>query len=183
MTPPLYPNPGLELVLGGARSGKSRLAEQRALGGGHQLFYIATATADDGEMATRIRHHQSRRGNQWQLIESPLRLAATLRELQGHDRCLLVDCLTLWLSNCLHHQCWPAERDALLKAVGQLQGRVILVSNEVGSGIVPVGELSRQYVDESGWLHQQLAQVARRVTLVVAGLPLELKDLGLTLDV
>ncbi|MCK9564367.1 MAG: bifunctional adenosylcobinamide kinase/adenosylcobinamide-phosphate guanylyltransferase [Bacteroidales bacterium] len=165
----------LELLLGGARSGKSRLAEERALASGKHPYYIATATAGDGEMAERISHHRQRRGPQWQLVEAPLHLADTLLDLHGDDRCLLVDCLTLWLSNCLHHGCWPEERDALLKIAGQLKGRVILVSNEVGSGIVPLGELSRQFVDESGWLHQQLAQVARRVTLVVAGLPLELK--------
>ena len=171
-----HPDRGLELILGGARSGKSRLAETRALESGRELHYIATATAGDGEMAERIRHHQVRRGRQWHAVEEPLHLAATLERLARADRCLLVDCLTLWLSNCLHHDCWQLEREALLKTVTGLPGRIILVSNEVGSGIVPLGELSRRFADESGWLHQQLAQVARRVTLVVAGLPLELKS-------
>jgi len=169
------PGHGLELILGGARSGKSRLAETRAREGGQRLYYIATATAGDDEMAERIHHHQARRGPEWHRVEAPLRLADTLRDLARDDRCLLVDCLTLWLSNCLHRECWPQEREQFLKTVPQLPGRVILVSNEVGSGIVPLGELSRRFADESGWLHQQLAQVARRVTLVVAGLPLELK--------
>ncbi|MEA3301202.1 MAG: bifunctional adenosylcobinamide kinase/adenosylcobinamide-phosphate guanylyltransferase [Pseudomonadota bacterium] len=178
-----HPHPGVELILGGARSGKSRLAEARARESGHRLIYIATASAGDDEMAARISHHRARRGPEWQTVESPLDLADTLDTLARPDRCLVVDCLTLWLSNCLHNQRWPAERDALLRTVGQLPGRVILVSNEVGTGIVPLGELTRQFVDESGWLHQQLAQVARRVTLVVAGLGLELKDLGRTSDV
>jgi len=175
VNPTPYPDQGLELILGGARSGKSRLAEIRALESGRPPHYIATATAGDAEMAERIHHHQARRGAEWHAVESPLRLADTLLDLHSDDRCLLVDCLTLWLSNCLHHGCWPEEREALLKAAGQLRGRVILVSNEVGSGIVPLGELSRRFADESGRLHQQLAQLARRVTLVVAGLPLELK--------
>ena len=166
---------GLELILGGARSGKSRLAEERARQGGHELYYIATATAGDDEMAGRIRHHQSRRGEEWRLVESPLLLAETLLEQQAENRCLLVDCLTLWLSNCLHHGCWERERDALLTVLPDLKGRIIFVSNEVGSGIVPLGELSRRFADESGFLHQQLARVCNRVTLVVAGLPLDLK--------
>jgi len=175
MTAPRHPGHGLELILGGARSGKSRLAEQRALASGKLPYYIATATAGDGEMAERIHHHRARRGPEWHTVEAPLHLAATLRDLARDDRCLLVDCLTLWLSNCLHHDCWPRERDDLLKTIATLPGRILLVSNEVGSGIVPLGELSRRFADESGWLHQQLAQVADGVTLVVAGLPLELK--------
>lgn len=165
----------LELILGGARSGKSRLAEERARLSGKALYYIATATAEDCEMATRIRHHREQRGPEWHTVEAPLHLADTLRRLARDDRCLLVDCLTLWLSNCLHRDCWAGERDALLSTLRVLPGRILLVSNEVGSGIVPLGELSRRFVDESGWLHQQLAQLAFKVTLVVAGLPLELK--------
>lgn len=167
--------PALELILGGARSGKSRLAEERALGSERALFYIATATAGDHEMTNRIEQHRARRDGRWTTVEEPLLLAATLRRLARDDRCLLVDCLTLWLSNCLQADCWSSERNALLAAVAELPGRVLLVSNEVGSGIVPLGELSRRFADESGWLHQQLAQRAQRVTLVVAGLPLELK--------
>ena len=167
----------LELVLGGARSGKSRLAEERAKASGRQLYYVATATADDQEMAARIHHHQQRRGAAWHLLEAPVKLADTLLTYHRHDRCLLVDCLTLWLSNCLHQQCWDKERDALLKALPQLTGQVVFVSNEVGSGIVPLGALSRQFADESGFLHQQLAHICQRVTLTVAGLPLELKSL------
>lgn len=171
----LYGDAGLELILGGARSGKSRLAETRALNSGRTPVYVATGSAGDGEMAARIEHHRARRGPEWRLVETPLRLADSLLAECREDRCLVVDCLTLWLSNCLHQQCWPAERDALLKAAACLKGRVIFVSNEVGSGVVPLGELSREFVDASGFLHQQLAQVCRRVTLCVAGLPMELK--------
>jgi adenosylcobinamide kinase/adenosylcobinamide-phosphate guanylyltransferase len=127
-------------------------------------------------MLARIQHHQARRGPEWHLVETPVRLADCLLRESADDRCLVVDCLTLWISNCLHHRCWPTQRDALLKAVTSLKGRVILVSNEVGSGVVPLGELSREFVDASGFLHQQLAQVCRAVTLVIAGLPLELKN-------
>ncbi|NHN37250.1 bifunctional adenosylcobinamide kinase/adenosylcobinamide-phosphate guanylyltransferase [Pseudomaricurvus alcaniphilus] len=176
MTQPAAPERSLELILGGARSGKSRLAEERARASGQQLVYIATATAGDAEMATRIHHHQARRGPEWQLLEAPLQLAATLLAEQREDRCLLVDCLTLWLSNCLHRDCWQQERQALLDAIPQLRGRIIFVSNEVGSGIVPLGALSREFADASGFLHQQLAQLCQRVTLTVAGLPLELKQ-------
>lgn len=175
MTVPAHPLHSLELILGGARSGKSRLAEARARTGNERLYYIATATPDDEEMAERIHHHRVRRGLDWQTVTAPLHLATTLRYLAAEDRCLLVDCLTLWLSNCLHHDCWPRERDELLATIPLLPGRILLVSNEVGSGIVPLGELSRRFVDECGWMHQQLAQAASRVTLVVAGLPLELK--------
>lgn len=165
-----------ELILGGARSGKSRLAEQRARESGLELLYLATATAGDGEMSERIRHHQSRRGDDWALLEEPLALADALLEHHRPDRCILVDCLTLWLSNCLHSECWPLQRNALLEALPQLQGRIIFVSNETGLGVVPIGELTRQFVDESGFLHQRLAELCPRVTLTVAGLPLTLKE-------
>lgn len=164
-----------ELILGGARSGKSRLAEQRALRTGLERVYVATATAGDGEMAARIQHHQRRRGSDWALVEAPVALADTLQREHGAQRCLVVDCLTLWLSNCLHQACWEQQKAALLAALPQLSGHVIFVSNETGLGVVPMGELSRRFVDEAGFLHQQLAALCQRVTLTVAGLPLELK--------
>lgn len=164
-----------ELILGGARSGKSRLAEKRALSTGKQCYYLATATADDKEMAARIREHQSRRDDQWTLIEEPLQLSKTLLEYQHESRCILVDCLTLWLSHCLHQDCWQKESKALLEALKTLRGQIIFVSNEVGSGIIPMGQLSRQFVDQSGFFHQALAEHCHRVTLSVAGLPLQLK--------
>lgn len=165
-----------ELILGGARSGKSALAERLAAESGLDVVYIATATAGDGEMAERIAHHRSRRPAYWELVEEPLHLAAALRGAASPRRCLLVDCLTLWLNNAIVDEaCFQQERSALLETLPALPGRVILVSNEVGMGIVPLGELTRRYCDEAGRLHQALAQLCDRVAFVAAGLPLILK--------
>lgn len=167
-----------ELILGGARSGKSALAERLANADGGEVVYIATAQALDGEMDARIAQHRARRPAHWHCVEEPLALAAALQAQAGEGRCLLVDCLTLWLSNLLLHpqpQTLARERDALLQLLPQLPGRLLLVSNEVGQGVVPMGELSRRFVDEAGWLHQALAAQCQRVLLVVAGLPLVLK--------
>jgi len=169
----------LELILGGARSGKSRLAERLALESGLPVTYIATSQPLDGEMTERIAHHRARRPVDWALVEEPLALARVLRENARQGRCTLVDCLTLWLTNLLMLDD-PArlieERDALLDCLATLPGRVLLVSNETGLGIVPLGELSRRYVDEAGWLHQALAERCQRVSFVVAGLPMVLKE-------
>jgi len=167
----------LELILGGARSGKSSFAEQRALQSGLEVIYIATATAGDSEMATRIAHHQQNRHIHWQTVETPVYLAQTLQKYAQAQTCLLVDCLTLWLNNCLFDEavCWETQRQLLLAQIAELPGRQILVSNEVGQGIVPLGAVSRQFVDESGRLHQALASLADRVFFVVAGLPQVLK--------
>lgn len=168
----------LELILGGARSGKSRLAERLAADSDLAVTYIATSQALDGEMAARIVHHRQRRPAHWALVEEPLQLARVLREQAGAQRCLLVDCLTLWLTNLLMLEDparLAAERDAFLECLGELPGRVILVSNETGLGVVPLGELTRRYVDEAGWLHQAVAERAERVTFMVAGLPMILK--------
>ena len=164
-----------ELILGGARSGKSTLAEQRAVSSGLELVYVATATAGDGEMSERIAQHQQRRDAQWTLIEEPVALAATLQRQQGRQRCIVVDCLTLWLSNCLQQQCWEYEKAQLLEVLPHLAGHIVLVSNETGLGVVPMGQLSRQFVDEAGFLHQRLAALCQQVTLTVAGLSLALK--------
>ena len=167
-----------ELILGGARSGKSRLAEQLAAGSGLAVRYIATSQALDGEMSARIAHHRQRRPAAWGLIEEPLELARVLRDHAAPERCLLVDCLTLWLTNLLmldDEARLAAEREALLECLPELPGRVILVSNETGLGIVPLGELSRRYVDAAGWLHQALAARCQRVVFTVAGLPMVLK--------
>ncbi|MFA7317169.1 MAG: bifunctional adenosylcobinamide kinase/adenosylcobinamide-phosphate guanylyltransferase [Sulfuricella sp.] len=165
-----------ELILGGARSGKSALAEKIALESGLAVTYIATATAGDEEMAGRIAHHRERRPAGWELIEEPVRLAAALQDSAAPGRCLLVDCMTLWLNNVIADEAlFQRERAALLGILPALPGRVILVSNEVGMGIVPLGELTRRYCDEAGRLHQELAQLCDRVTLVAAGLPLVLK--------
>ncbi|MEZ5480801.1 MAG: bifunctional adenosylcobinamide kinase/adenosylcobinamide-phosphate guanylyltransferase [Porticoccaceae bacterium] len=166
----------LELILGGARSGKSRLAEQRCRESRLQLVYVATAQAGDKEMAERIAHHRSRRNSEWLLVEEPVDLATVVREYANVGHCLLVDCLTLWLSNCLYEKNWQQRRQDFFDALNSTEGQVIMVSNEVGMGVVPMGELSRTFVDESGFLHQQLAVLCQRVTLVAAGLPLDLKN-------
>ena len=168
----------LQLILGGARSGKSRLAEQRAADSGLAVIYIATSQPLDGEMNARVQSHRDRRPPHWALIEEPLELARVLRDNARIDRCLLVDCLTLWLTNLLmveDPQRLALEREALLVCLAQLPGEIIFVSNETGLGVVPLGELTRRYVDEAGLLHQALAERCQRVTLTVAGLPLTLK--------
>ncbi|MDH1263263.1 bifunctional adenosylcobinamide kinase/adenosylcobinamide-phosphate guanylyltransferase [Pseudomonas sp. GD03944] len=167
-----------ELILGGARSGKSRLAERRAAESGLAVTYIATSQPLDGEMSARVRLHRERRPAHWALVEEPLELARVLREHAVADRCLLVDCLTLWVTNLLMLEDdarLQAERDALLAVLADLPGRIILVSNETGLGVVPMGELTRRYVDEAGWLHQAVAERCQRVVFTVAGLPMLLK--------
>ena len=172
----------LQLILGGARSGKSRLAEKLAAESGCAVTYIATSQPLDGEMNERVRHHRERRPAHWALIEEPVELARVLRENARADACLLVDCLTLWLTNLLmleDPQRLNAERDALLQCLAELPGEIVFVSNETGMGVVPLGELTRRYVDEAGWLHQALAERCQRVVLTVAGLPLTLKGTAL----
>ncbi|WP_104098581.1 bifunctional adenosylcobinamide kinase/adenosylcobinamide-phosphate guanylyltransferase [Stutzerimonas kunmingensis] len=169
----------LELILGGARSGKSRFAERLAADSGLAVTYIATSQPLDGEMTERIAHHRERRPAHWTLVEEPLQLARVLREQAAANRCLLVDCLTLWLTNLLmldDAARLAEERNALLECLDGLPGRILLVSNETGLGVVPLGELTRCYVDEAGWLHQAVAERAQRVTFMVAGLPMTLKD-------
>lgn len=165
----------IELILGGARSGKSRLAEQRASDGQQAVVYIATAEAGDGEMQNRIQHHRQQRPAHWHTVEEPLHLARAIQ--QHHGNLILVDCLTLWLSNLLCHAdptLFEREKAALLDCLHS-RPDIILVSNETGLGVVPMGDLSRRFVDEAGWLHQAIAALADRVTLVVAGLPHLLK--------
>ncbi len=172
----------IELILGGARSGKSRLAERLAVESGLAVTYIATTQPLDGEMSERIAHHRARRPASWRLIEEPLALASILREHARADRCLLVDCLTLWLTNLLmldDASRLVEERDALLECLHELPGRVLMVSNETGLGVVPLGELTRRYVDETGLLHQALAERCQRVIFTVAGLPMTLKGVAL----
>lgn len=169
-----------QLILGGARSGKSRLAEKLAADSGLDVTYIATSQPLDGEMDERVRVHRDRRPSHWGLVEEPLALADALQRLAAPGRCLLVDCLTLWLTNLLMLEDTArlgAERDALLRSLAHLPGEIILVSNETGLGVVPLGELTRRYVDEAGWLHQALAEHCDRVVLTVAGLPLTLKGI------
>lgn len=166
------------LILGGARSGKSALAERLATASAREVVYIATAQPRDGEMVERIAHHRARRPTAWLCVEEPLALAAALLQHAQAERCLLVDCLTLWLSNLLGKEGgsrFNAEREALLECLSTLPGELVLVSNEVGLGVVPMGELSRRFVDEAGRLHQALAARCERVIFVAAGLPLALK--------
>ena len=179
-----------ELIIGGARSGKSLFAEKQATESGMRVVYVATAQALDGEMQRRIAHHQARRPRSWGLAEAPLDLARTLRQNAAPDVCLLVDCLTLWLSNLLFAGAAARQAEAglpidcalfsdevhnLVDTLPSLAGKVILVSNEVGWGVVPMASVSRLFADEQGRLNQRVAAVCERVTLVAAGLPLTLK--------
>ncbi|MBE0482634.1 MAG: bifunctional adenosylcobinamide kinase/adenosylcobinamide-phosphate guanylyltransferase [Bacterioplanes sp.] len=170
----------IELILGGARSGKSRYAEQQLLQAGTDVIYIATAQALDGEMQQRIQRHQQQRPAHWRTIEQPIALADAIQQVSTSDpnAAILVDCLTLWVTNCLlaDGDCWSSQKDALLRLLPQLTQPLWLVSNEVGHGIVPLGELSRRFVDESGWLHQAIAAQADGVTLMVAGIPMFVKS-------
>ncbi len=166
------------LVLGGIRSGKSALAETRAETDGRPVLYVATATAGDGEMALRIRRHQERRPAHWGLAEAPLKLADVIR---GTDRqqppTLLIDCMSLWLSNLLHagEDIFHHEREAFLAALADYPGAVVIVSNEVGLGTIGMDPLTRRFCDELGWLNQDLAAHCDSVLMSVAGLPLTLK--------
>ncbi len=170
------------LILGGARSGKSAYAERIASSLELPVTYIATAQVYDDEFAQRVAHHQARRPPYWRLVEAPFNLAQTLQEHDAPDSSLIVDCLTLWLAQCICPDCekpskvdWQAEKQALLITLPHLQANVFLVSNEVGMGIVPLGEINRQFQDEQGRLNQDVAKVADKVTFVAAGLPLQLK--------
>lgn len=168
----------IQLVLGGARSGKSRFAEQRALAKQQPLLYIATATASDAEMAARIAHHQQLRSAQWRLRECPLELIAALAEETQREQTIVVDCLTLWLNNQLFHfptQDFSQLFDSLCASLIDTKATVIFVANEVGLGVIPLGEISRRFVDEAGRLNQRLAQIAGQVFFIAAGLPLQLK--------
>lgn len=168
----------IQLILGGARSGKSRLAEQKAKDSGLSVTYVATAQAYDDEMRERIQHHQADRPADWGLIEEPLYLADRLVQIDQANQLILVDCLTLWMSNLLLNEqddFQPQQCQKLLEVLPTLRSEIILVSNETGLGVVPMGQLSRKFVDESGRLHQQLGQIADHVVFCVAGFPMVLK--------
>lgn len=169
-SPATTPPRRCELVLGGQRSGKSRYAETQSIDSGLELHYIATCTVLDQEMQSRIAVHQARRDTRWTTHEVPLELATALKSLAAPNRCLLVDCLTVWLSNCLHHEVWETQRNELLAVLDQLPGSIYLVGNLVGQGVIPMNALSRAFVDHSGLLYQDLARTCTHVTQVTAGL-------------
>ena len=169
----------LQLILGGARSGKSRLAEQTAKATGIAVVYVATAQALDEEMQQRIQHHQLQRPHNWVLYEEPIFLADRLLHVDQDNQVILVDCLTLWLTNLLlteDVQLQQQQVEKLFIVLPKLKSKIILVSNETGLGVVPMGEISRRFVDEAGRLHQVLGQLAHKVVFCVAGFPMILKD-------
>ncbi|ABS14591.1 MULTISPECIES: bifunctional adenosylcobinamide kinase/adenosylcobinamide-phosphate guanylyltransferase [Brucella/Ochrobactrum group] len=164
------------LVLGGARSGKSSYAEKMVESSGLQPLYLATGRAFDKEMENRIAIHRDRRGSEWQTVEEPLDLVGALTLNAAADRFVLVDCLTLWLTNLM-----MAERDiatetaSLVAMLPDLAGPVVFVSNEVGLGIVPENRMAREFRDHAGFLHQAVAAIADEVYFMAAGLPLRMK--------
>ncbi|HEX7932019.1 MAG TPA: bifunctional adenosylcobinamide kinase/adenosylcobinamide-phosphate guanylyltransferase [Paraburkholderia sp.] len=177
----------LTFVLGGARSGKSAHAEQLAAGSALPVTYIATArVTGDAEFSARIAHHRERRPAHWQLLEADADLAAAVSNADAPGHCTLLDCLTLWLATLL----CPAEGDgepladyharidAFETALANARGKIIVVSNEIGLGVVPLGAATRLYVDELGRLNQRIAALSTQATMMVAGLPLALKSAG-----
>ena len=163
-------------VLGGARSGKTAFAEQTALATGKAPVYLATGGAGDAEMAARIEAHRAARGPAWRTVEEPLNLAAAISRESRAETVILVDCLTLWLSNLMADDADPLAAGAeLVEALAAAPGPVILVSNEVGQGIVPANPLARRFRDAAGRLHQILAAAVPRAVFIVAGLPINLK--------
>lgn len=166
------------LISGGARSGKSRYAERRATELGRRRIYVATGEVKDEEMARRVSEHKKRRGDDWGTIEEPMEVPATLLEQRGRTDCALVDCATLWLSNLILRRdagFAEAKVEELLATLPQLGFHVVLVSNEVGWGIVPDNALARRFRDLAGWANQRFAAAADEVVLTVAGIPMALK--------
>ena len=166
------------LVTGGARSGKSKYAEQRAAVLGSRRLYVATAEAKDEEMAQRIAEHKRRRGDEWTTIEEAVELSGALLAQRGRTDCALVDCLTLWLSNLLLRRDtkYAEEKiEELLKMLPRLDFHIVLVTNEVGWGIVPDNPLGRQFRDLAGWTNQRIAAAANEIVLLVAGMPMIVK--------
>lgn len=175
-----------ELVIGGARSGKSAYAEQCALefsnlntnSAAGSVYFIATATAGDDEMETRIQHHKASRPQNWQTLEEPIELAEALKQANTKSGFIIVDCLTLWLTNllALNDKQRQSEINALFTGLSEITSSVIFVTNEIGSGIVPMGKETRWFVDEAGRLHQRLAAKCQRVTQMIAGIPNRIKN-------
>ena len=168
--------PPVTLVLGGARSGKSSYAERITVAHPRGCVYVATAEIGDAEMAERVRKHQARREAHWRTVEAPLDLGATIEAETEQGAAVLVDCLTLWLSNLMAAGRDPAqETEDVVRALGQAGGPVVFVSNEVGLGIVPDNALARAFRDHAGRINQRVAEIANTVFFVAAGLPLRLK--------
>lgn len=175
-----------QLILGGARSGKSSLAESLTAATATKIGYLATADVrhNDSEMNSRIEHHRQQRPAHWQTLEIPIELGAALENHADDFDALMIDCLTLWLTNCLmaDDSLWQQQKQQFLCALEQLKIPIIIVSNEVGMGVVPMGELSRRFVDEAGFLNQAVAQRCDRVVFTAAGLPLVMKGPALPQD-
>lgn len=172
---------GCVLVIGGAKSGKSRIAMNLALGSGMKKIFMATAQALDDEMAERIQRHIEDRGSDWITVEEPLEIADKIRELDREDRVIVLDCITLWISNLFME--YKDSTETIIERFGKLiasltgvRGVIIIVSNEVGTGIVPENELARVYRDMAGTLNQRIALVAKKVVAVIAGIPVVIKD-------
>jgi adenosylcobinamide kinase / adenosylcobinamide-phosphate guanylyltransferase len=188
------------LLIGGARSGKSSIAERWASERADRVICIVTATESDAEMTTRIAAHRARRPESWQVIEAPIKLGAALREAQSRyesrndssSSLIVIDCLTVWTANCLwppssddseaadeelaaDYAGWRREREALLEVLRSCTGSVIVVSNEVGTGIIPANAAARLFIDEQGWLNQSVAALCDEVFMVTAGIPVRIK--------
>lgn len=169
-------SPGAVLVLGGARSGKSAFAEGLVAETGLSRHYIATGRAWDEEMRQRIAKHREDRGKGWETHEEPLALAERIADVAREDRAVLIDCLTLWVTNLmLEERDIAQEFEGLLRAVKDAPGRLVFVSNEVGLGIVPENRMAREFRDHAGRLHQKVAALVPEVYFVAAGLPLKMK--------
>jgi adenosylcobinamide kinase/adenosylcobinamide-phosphate guanylyltransferase len=170
------PSPGTVLVLGGARSGKSGFAEGLVRDTGLSMHYIATGRAWDDEMRDRIALHKMQRGEGWTTHEEPLALPGILTATAREDRAILVDCLTLWVTNLmLEERDIGAAFESLTNTLARVPGHIVLVSNEVGLGIVPENRMAREFRDHAGRLHQRVAAMASQVYFIAAGLPLKMK--------
>lgn len=167
---------GVTLVLGGARSGKSAFAERIVEQSGLKPVYIATGHAYDDEMVRRVAQHVARRGNRWHTVEAPRELEAAIKDNVKQGNGIVVDCLTMWLTNLLVSDGFiPQRTKSLISALGNVSTPVVLVSNEVGLGIVPENKMAREFRDYAGRIHQDIAAIATEVYLVAAGLPLKMK--------
>jgi adenosylcobinamide kinase/adenosylcobinamide-phosphate guanylyltransferase len=169
----------IRFIIGGARSGKSSYAENLAKHNDSGVIYVATAQAYDDEMHGRIEQHKQQRPGEWLTFEEPLEISKVIQDESHSKNCLLIDCLTLWLTNLLCADKNIADyKQQLINALNNAKGDIILVSNETGMGVVPMGELTRRYCDEAGWLHQEVAALADQVVLMVAGIPVVIKPMS-----